>query len=134
MKLMHDVSWGDMHNYLVNSPSEYTHDNLKAYRSLEAFNFFVYNHVRDIYYNEIAKKSLLCSITSKVQKYLFKYFYQKFILVFRRGVLLLKFFVCKETFHENNIFRSSSENVWNYIFYVKTKTVLVHINSSAYIF
>ena len=134
MKLMHDVSWGDMHNYLVNSPSEYTHDNLKAYRSLEAFNFFVYNHVRDIYYNEIAKKSLFCSSTSKVQKYLFKHFYQKFILVFRLGVLLLKFFVCKETFHENNIFRSSSENVWNYIFYVKTKTVLVHINSSAYIF
>ena len=29
-KLMPDVSWGDMYNYLVNSPSEYTHDNLKA--------------------------------------------------------------------------------------------------------
>ena len=29
-KLMSDVSWGDMYNYLVNSPSEYTHDNLKA--------------------------------------------------------------------------------------------------------
>ena len=54
---MHDVSWGDMRNYLANSPSEYTHDNMKANRSLEAFNFFVYNHVRDIYYNEIAKKS-----------------------------------------------------------------------------
>ena len=30
VKLMPDVSWGDMYNYLVNSPSEYTHDNLKA--------------------------------------------------------------------------------------------------------
>ena len=29
-KLMPDVSWGDMYNYLINSPSEYTHDNLKA--------------------------------------------------------------------------------------------------------
>ena len=29
-KLMPDVYWGDMYNYLVNSPSEYTHDNLKA--------------------------------------------------------------------------------------------------------
>ena len=29
-KLMPNVSWGDMYNYLVNSPSEYTHDNLKA--------------------------------------------------------------------------------------------------------
>ena len=35
VKLMPDVSWGDMYNYLVNSPSEYTHDNLKAYKSLE---------------------------------------------------------------------------------------------------
>ena len=45
---MPDVSWGDMYNYLVNSPSEYTQDNLKAYKSLEAFNCFVYNHVQDI--------------------------------------------------------------------------------------
>ena len=29
-KLMPDVSQGDMYNYLVNSPIEYTHDNLKA--------------------------------------------------------------------------------------------------------
>ena len=48
VKLMPDVSWGDMYNYLVNSPSEYTHDNLKAYKSLEAFNFFVCNHVQDM--------------------------------------------------------------------------------------
>ena len=47
-KLMPNVSWGDMYNYLVNSPSEYTHNNLKAYKSLEAFNFFVCNHVQDI--------------------------------------------------------------------------------------
>ena len=30
VKLMPDVSWGDMYNYLINSPSEYTHNNLKA--------------------------------------------------------------------------------------------------------
>ena len=75
VKLMPDVSWGDMYNYLVNSPSEYTHDNLKAYKSLEAFNFFVCNHVQDIYYNEIAKESEFCSIKTKVQKYLFKHVY-----------------------------------------------------------
>ena len=69
-KLMSDVSWGDMYNYLTNSPSEYIRDNLKAYKSLEAFNFFVCNHVQDIYYNEIAKKSKSCSIKTKVQKYL----------------------------------------------------------------
>ena len=48
VKLMPDVSWGDMYNYLVNSPNEYTQDNLEAYNSLEAFKFFMYNHVQDI--------------------------------------------------------------------------------------
>ena len=48
VKLMPDVSWGDMYNYLVNSPSEYTQDNLKAYKSLGAFNFFMCDHVQDI--------------------------------------------------------------------------------------
>ena len=48
VKLMPDVSWGDMYNYLVNLQSEYTQDNLKADKPLEAFNFFVYNHVQDI--------------------------------------------------------------------------------------
>ena len=62
VKLMPDASWGDMYNDFVNSPSEYTHDNLKAYKSLEAFNFFVCNYVQDIYYNGIAKKSEFCSI------------------------------------------------------------------------
>ena len=70
VKLMPDVSWGDMYNYLINSPREYAHDNLKAEKSLEAFNFFVSNHVQDIYYNEIAKKSQFCSIKTKLQKYL----------------------------------------------------------------
>ena len=70
VKLMPDVSWDDMYNYLINSPREYTHDNLKAEKSLEAFNFFVCNHVQDIYYNEIAKKSEFCSIKTKLQKYL----------------------------------------------------------------
>ena len=56
VKLMPDISWGVMYNYLVNSPREYTYDNVKAYRSLDAVNFFVCNHVQDIYYSEIAKK------------------------------------------------------------------------------
>ena len=68
-KLMPDVSWGDMYNYLVNSPSEYTHTNLKASK-ITGSNFFVCNHVQDIYYNEIAKKSDFCGIKTKLQKYL----------------------------------------------------------------
>ena len=32
VKLMPDVSWGDMYNHLVNSPNEYTFDNVKAWK------------------------------------------------------------------------------------------------------
>ena len=39
MKLIPDVSLGDMYNYLVNSLNEYIHDNLKAYKLPVAFNF-----------------------------------------------------------------------------------------------
>ena len=35
-----DVSWGDMYNYLVNSPSEYTHNNLKALKITGSFQLF----------------------------------------------------------------------------------------------
>ena len=31
-KLIPDVSWGNMYNYIVNSPSEYTYDNVKAWK------------------------------------------------------------------------------------------------------
>ena len=31
VKLMPDASWGDMYNYLLNSSSEYTNNNLKAF-------------------------------------------------------------------------------------------------------
>ena len=65
VNLMLDVSCGDMYNHLVNSPIEYTRDNRKAYKPLEAFNFFVSNHVQDIYNNETGKESELCSIKTK---------------------------------------------------------------------
>ena len=32
VKLMPDNSWGNMYNYLVNSPSEYTYGNMKAWK------------------------------------------------------------------------------------------------------
>ena len=39
VKLILDVSWGDMYNYLVNSLNEYIQNNLKAYKLPVAINF-----------------------------------------------------------------------------------------------
>ena len=70
LKLMPHIPWGDMSCYLVNLR---THDNLKAYKLLEAFSTFVYNHVQDIYDKEITKNLNFCSIKTNVQKYIFKH-------------------------------------------------------------
>ena len=39
-----DLCFADIFNYLINTPSDYTEENLKAYRSLEVYNFFVCGH------------------------------------------------------------------------------------------
>ena len=33
------VSYADIYNYLINTPSEYTHEMLKAYKSMDGHNF-----------------------------------------------------------------------------------------------
>ena len=40
VELMSDASWGDMYNYLLNSSSKYTNNNLKAFEITGNFRFF----------------------------------------------------------------------------------------------
>ena len=35
------VHYGDISNYLVNTPGQYTVESLRAYKSLDGYNFFV---------------------------------------------------------------------------------------------
>ena len=52
-----DLTWGDVYNYLINTTSTYTKEKLKAYKLLEAYNFFVCGHVQDVFYNAISEES-----------------------------------------------------------------------------
>ena len=51
--LLPDIQSLDMYHYLINTPSEFTHESLKAYKSLEAYNFFVCGHVHDIFIHKV---------------------------------------------------------------------------------
>ena len=66
VKLLPDITWADNYNYLTNTPGLYTNENLKAYKSLDAYNFFVSGHVHDVAYHGINNLSEFCFIKTKV--------------------------------------------------------------------
>ena len=66
VKLLPDITWADIYNYLINTPSLYTNENLKTYKSLEVYNFFVSGHVHDIAYHGINNLLEFCFIKTKV--------------------------------------------------------------------
>ena len=59
VSLLPDISWADIYNYLINMPS--------PYKSLDTFNFFVCNHVQDVFYHSISKESKFCCVKTKVK-------------------------------------------------------------------
>ena len=46
-----DITWRDVLIFLINTPSEFTKENTKAYKSLEAYKtYFLCGHVQDCWY------------------------------------------------------------------------------------
>ena len=61
-----DITWRDVETYLIDTPSEYTKESMRAYKSLDAYDYFVCGHVQSCYYNEISTECEFCYIKSKV--------------------------------------------------------------------
>ena len=59
------MQYADLYNYLISTPSEFTHKSLKAYRSLEAYNYFLCGHVQRCYFYDVPS-SECCFVRSFV--------------------------------------------------------------------
>lgn len=60
-----DVDYGNIYNYLVNTPGLYTQKAMQAYKSLEGYNFFVAGHVQQVLFHEVQESSV-CILMAKV--------------------------------------------------------------------
>ena len=51
------VEYADLYNYFINTPGIYTKEALKAYKSLEGYDYFVSGHVHEVFMTEINRDS-----------------------------------------------------------------------------
>ena len=58
------LEYGDVYNYLTDTPKTFTKEKLKAYKSFEAYNYYRSGHVQTVYYHSI--NSNLCILKRKV--------------------------------------------------------------------
>ena len=66
VKPLRGITWAGIYKYLINMPSLYTNKNLKGYKFLEVYNFFVSGHVHNVAYHGINNLSEFCFIKTKV--------------------------------------------------------------------
>ena len=61
-----EITWRDVTEYLLDTASAYTKESIKAYKSLEAYDYFVCGHVQNSYYHEISPVSTFRFIKTQV--------------------------------------------------------------------
>ena len=62
-----DVEYGDIFNYCITSPNGYSQEELKAYKSLDAYKFFVDGWVSDILVWVVPSQPKACVVTGRVR-------------------------------------------------------------------
>lgn len=64
------LEFGDLYTYLIDSVGNFTKDKLRAYKSLEAYNYFYNGYVRTVFYyrRESSKFAILSAKVNPSQK------------------------------------------------------------------
>ena len=58
--LLPDISFPDISFYLIETSNEFTRDKMRAYKSLDAYNFFIAGHVQDVFIHKIKSTYFVC--------------------------------------------------------------------------
>ena len=88
-----DITWRDVTEYLIETSSLYTKESMKAYKSLEAFDYFVCGNVQQCFYQCFYSACKFCFNKSKVR---IKWFREKWNNDLRFRSSYSQMF-CKET-------------------------------------
>ena len=67
VSLLPDITYPDIYHFLIEYQSQFSKESLKAYKSLESYNFFVSGHVQNVYCHEVEKKSNFCFSKTEVR-------------------------------------------------------------------
>ena len=66
VSLLPNITWLDITSYLIKTPSIFSKESLRAYKSLEAYDYFVCGHVQDCFYHPISEDDIFCLIKTQV--------------------------------------------------------------------
>ena len=61
------VEYADLFNYFINTPGIYTKEALKAYKSLDGYDYFISGHVYEVYYSDVSPASPACLFKARVK-------------------------------------------------------------------
>ena len=67
VSLLPDITYPDIYHYLIEYPSLFSKESLKAYKSLESYTLFVSGHVQNVYHHKVEKKCKFCFIKMEVR-------------------------------------------------------------------
>lgn len=84
-----NLHYPDIYNYLINTTSTYTGEALKAYKSLEAYNFFIAGWVQEVLISFIKPELGLHVVKAKVSAHLFTFCWKKFNLTFSAYIIFV---------------------------------------------